>query len=628
MTSCFPFFSSKKSKKEKKSQQSQEIDDIPTDVPPTGTPVVNLEAERLQDQKNQEEIIEEAKQQTSDLPSVDTNNLPATSNQSAIPEEPEVTTHVHTHEVVTIKEYIPQNNGPTEKELNAELKAALAELKCAQLKLQVVQDENVALLEKNLDYCNLKKKDVEREKELRDLKDENKKLLEQIDKSKEEVKNYQNHINTAGQEINNLRRKLIQQQTADPKNENDINNTVSLLLDGLKEAYDEINHLDEKERDYLVMANEAGEEIYELKKKLRDTTILINECGQELVDLKCENEDLKKENDIFGQIITCLSSELNAANKKIEQYQDNTNELMLIANETGEEIIKLQQTGRDKSVTINETGQEICQLKIDMDQLRRENNLLKEVFKTLLEEYKVVKKENDSLVEKENDLLILANEAGEEINNLIKKEREANVTINEAATELLQTKAENALLKKNEEQCLAIIEAVSNNLLEANRTIEKLHNENQDLLNVANETGEEIINLKRVQKDQARHVSESCQELVDSKVALSEVTAQNNNYEQIISGLVEMLNNSKKEIEDMKNRENDLLALANETGEEIRSLRMKQNDARLIANETGSELVDLKDELNRVKAELNLYKQASAGKQNQIINDTFKQVEA
>jgi len=137
-----------------------------------------------------------------------------------------------------------------------------------------------------------------------------------------------------GQEINNLRRKLIQQQTANPKDESEVNNTVSLLLDGLKEAYDEINHLDEKERDYLVMANEAGEEIYELRKKLRDTTILINECGQELVDLKCENEDLKKENDIFGQIITCLSNELNAANKKIEKFQENTDELMLIANET------------------------------------------------------------------------------------------------------------------------------------------------------------------------------------------------------------------------------------------------------------------------------------------------------
>jgi len=56
---------------------------------------------------------------------------------------------------------------------------------------------------------------------------------------------------------------------------------------------------------------------------------------------------------------------------------------------------------------------------------------------------------------------------------------------------------------------------------------------------------------------------------------------------------------------------------------------MKQNDARLIANETGSELVDLKDELNRVKAELNLYKQqASVGNQNKIVNDTYKQVEA
>jgi len=79
----------------------------------------------------------------------------------------------------------------------------------------------------------------------------------------------------------------------------------------------------------------------------------------------------------------------------------------------------------------------------------------------------------------------------------------------------------------------------------------------------------------------------------------------------------------------MKNREADLLALANETGEEIRSLRMKQNDARIIANETGTELVDLKMELSKVQQELNYYKQqASLGKQNEVINDTFKQVEA
>jgi len=234
-------------------------------------------------------------------------------------------------------------------------------------------------------------------------------------------------------------------------------------------------------------------------------------------------------------------------------------------NNKGDEIIKLQNTNRDKCIAINETGQEICQLKNEMDQLRRENSLLKGVFKTLLEEYKVTKKENETLIEKENDLLILANEAGEEINKLIKKEREANQTINEAGNELLQVKAENVALKQNEEKCLAIIEAVSNSLIEAKQTIEKLNVENQDLLSVANEAGEEIINLKRIQRDQAKHVSESCQELIESKVALNEITNQSNNYEQIIYGLVEMLDASKKEIEDLKNRESDLVALANET---------------------------------------------------------------
>ena len=39
-----------------------------------------------------------------------------------------------------------------------------------------------------MDYSNLKKKDLERETELKGLKDENKKLLDEISKSKEEVK--------------------------------------------------------------------------------------------------------------------------------------------------------------------------------------------------------------------------------------------------------------------------------------------------------------------------------------------------------------------------------------------------------------------------------------------------------
>jgi len=56
---------------------------------------------------------------------------------------------------------------------------------------------------------------------------------------------------------------------------------------------------------------------------------------------------------------------------------------------------------------------------------------------------------------------------------------------------------------------------------------------------------------------------------------------------------------------------------------------MKQNDARLIANETGTEIVDLKTELSKVKQELNYYKQQTlSGKQNENINDTYKQVEA
>ncbi len=215
MASCFPFFNSKKHRKDKKAQHAQEIDDITEEPratianPPTGTPTVNLEAEKLQEQlENQEKQEQETKpanEQTSDLPNYQ--SLPPTSNQSA-PEEQEVTTHVHTHEVITIKEYIPQNETPTEKELAAQLEAAQAKLKLAELQLQNVQNENVKLLEKSVDYANLKKKKEDQEKEIDALKKEKSKLNDQIEKSKKEIINYQNHINSAGKFYNRMKLKI------------------------------------------------------------------------------------------------------------------------------------------------------------------------------------------------------------------------------------------------------------------------------------------------------------------------------------------------------------------------------------------------------------------------------------
>jgi len=253
----------------------------------------------------------------------------------------------------------------------------------------------------------------------------------------------------------------------------------------------------------------------------------------------------------------------------------------------GEEIMKLQKIGKDKSVALNETGQEICELKNEIEGLRRENILLKEVFKTLLEEYKIVRKENEDLNTKENDLLVLANEAGEEITKLINKERDSNNTINEVGTELIQTKAENEQLKKNEEQCLAIIEVISQSLIEANKTIEKLHNENNDLLSLANETGEEIIELRNVQKDQVKLVNESCQELIESKEALFDAKQQNEAYLSFIVAIGEKFKSIVDENNNLQYEKEDNYKLANEIGKlsnKIEKLRIKFSNMKFLLN--------------------------------------------
>jgi len=210
---------------------------------------------------------------------------------------------------------------------------------------------------------------------------------------------------------------------------------------------------------------------------------------------------------------------------------------------------------------------------------------------------------------KENDLLVMANETGEEIRKLQMKQRDARLIVNECGQELYETKRDldqafhyidelKGQLKNSEQ----IIVGLVDELKSANTDYEELQKENIDLNTIANETGEEIVHLRSVNKDQYNLINEVGQELCDAKGEIENLKKENEALGLLVQGLGQECVSSRDRCVQLETTENDLLLLANECGEEIQALHEKVRDQNTLINECGNELVDAKQELAHTKA--------------------------
>jgi len=316
-----------------------------------------------------------------------------------------------------------------------------------------------------------------------------------------------------------------------------------------------------------------------------------------------KNEQLLRQQDKQRRELNKKQLELEEAQKRIEQLLKKDKDLEDINRQIKDQ---LQTTKLEPEVEALITGLAYS---------------LKEAYEEI-EDYKV----------KENDLLIMANETGEEIRRLQMKQRDTNLLANECGQELCDTKCdlEQAFnyikeLKQQISNSEQIIVGLVDELKAANSDYENLQKECGDLNTFANETGDEIVHLRSINKDQNNLINEVGQEFYEAKSEIERLKKENNALCLLLNGLGQECVSSRDRCVNLENTENDLLLLANESGEEIQHLREKIRDQNVFMNECGDELVTAKRELANAKAMNDQYCLVIEGLAN-MLNDNNDKV--
>ncbi|ORX49729.1 hypothetical protein BCR36DRAFT_583783 [Piromyces finnis] len=317
-----------------------------------------------------------------------------------------------------------------------------------------------------------------------------------------------------------------------------------------------------------------------------------------------------------------LNSELKLSQSELKSAQLK----LKIATEKNEQLLRQQDKQRRE---LNKKQSELEDAQKRIEHLLRKDRDLEEINRQIKDQLQITKLEPEvealitglaySLKEaygeieeykiKENDLLIMANETGEEIRRLQMKQRDTNLLANECGQELCDAKAdlESAFsyieqLKQQIHNSEQIIVGLVEELKSANSDYENLQKECGDLNTFANETGEEIVHLRSINRDQNNLINEVGQEFYEAKNEIEKLTKENNALCLLLNGLGQECVKSRDRCIKLENTENDLLLLANESGEEIQQLREKIRDQNVFMNECGDELICAKRELDDVKA--------------------------
>jgi len=519
--------------------------------------------------------------------------------------------------------------------LNSELKLSQSELKSAQLKLKLATEKNEELLrqqEKTKKELNKKQFELEEAqkriddliKKDRDLEEINNQVKSQLKDSKmdpevealitglayslkqayEEIEDYKvkerdllTMANETGEEIRRLQIKQKDsnllatecgQELCDAKVDleqafqyidqlkgqiKDSEQIIVGLVNELKAANSDYESLERENGDLNTFANETGDEIVHLRSINKDQNSLINEVGQEFIEAKNEIEKLKNENNALCLLLNGLGEECVKSRNRVQDLENTENDLLLLANESGEEIQNLRQKIRDQISCINEAGDELISTKNELNNSKYINKQYCVIIEGLANMLNETNAKVDKYINENKDLMELANESGEEIVSLRSKINDSNSLINELGNELLESKEQSAHYEKCANLFIDLIDVLSKEYSASEKDRRYLENERDDLLNLANETGDEIIAVRNKLRDNKILINECVTELIEAKAMNEHLKQQNDIQDKLLEGLTDMLNESNAELEKSKAREQDMETLANEAGQEICELR-------------------------------------------------------
>ena len=487
----------------------------------------------------------------------------------------------------------------------------------------------------NEDINRMMKESLEKEEELKKLRDENDALKDKIDKNDiafklrvAEIRINKNRINNLNDEKNQISNENIElkkqieylQEEINKNNEKiknmnekhakdllDIENNYKNLQ--IKNSNNDsiLNELQEKIKEYEEQLRKMNSELEKSKKKIEEKDISLKNANILISQKENENQELLNS-------INDYKNEINIKNKKLEELNKNNLEIVSkgkeILNKYDQAIyIKKEEInkGNEKIKLLNqnllEQNKKIEKIDIVINQMEKENNLLKEKYnlaQKAINEYLdtiTLLHQQNLVLEKNKKEIILQKEQLEKkitfmfepFSSSLNKSSSLNTSyVGNNSKEHLQLKKEYETLKKNYEELIKNLEPNKDFNISK---VKKIQDLSDKLTLYAKELNEYKSNIKNVIKKIGENIDIN---ICSNYEKLN--SDMKNKLESVILLVIDNLNNKNIEIKNLNEQKEILL-------NNIKTNNLKKNLVEFLNNKSSmnNEENNKKDLSNNIK---------------------------
>ena len=461
------------------------------------------------------------------------------------------------------------------------------ELKKLKEELERFKTDNENLKAKNLEILNSKDEYVKQNKDLQkdinnlkrqktDLERDQKDLKRKLEDKENEIKKI--NLNN-DKEIQNLKTEKKELNDKIRKNEESIKILKAQETNKKKEQefQKKINNL-EKDKTNLSKINEELEKVIseiqgELDYKIKE--------GDELFE---ENKTLKKNESEFNKKIKKLENDLQTKEK------ENNNRITKLEKENKENIKKIRLELENEIKYNKELNKENQKLK---DNEKKNLKLIKDYENNEKNYLSKIKEHETNIKQKEKTINNLEKEKTDLLKknkDLEKENSEFQVKLNKEIAEGDKLYDENEALKKENEEFSKTIEELENKIKDSEKehqkNINKLEKENkQNISNMETELDDITENYEKISKENEK-LKENEKKFLKQ---IKDYELNEKNYQLEQKDLQKKLNNSEKELDEIKNSYSEVIAENDKLIEENNLLKNKikeksNNDDKLAEN--------------------------------------------
>ena len=504
----------------------------------------------------------------------------------------------------------------------------------------IFERENISksLEMQNEDINKMMKDSLEKEEELKKLKEENDALKDKIEKDDiafklkdaemRIIKIKLNNLNNEKMKISNENIELknsigyleeeIRKNNEKMKNmeENhkkillDKENNYKNLLSQNKQSDSVLNELRDKIKQYESNLNKMNIELNKSKKRIEEKEIIIKDANILISQKENENKLLNNQINVYMSEIDNKKKEIDDLNRNNLEIKSKGKDILYKYNEVimknKEELVKGKEEIKLLNEILSKNNQKIEKIDMVINQMEIENNLLKEKYnsskKTIneyLETITLLHQQNLSLEKDKKEVLLQKEQLEKKLTFMFEpfsSSLNKSTTLNTSYTsnnskEHLQLKKEYDCLKKNYDEMIKNLEPNKDMNITKIKTI-------QDLSNKLTLYSKEVNDYKNIIKNTIKRVSEKININICSNSEKNKVDLKNK-LESIVSLALDNINNKNVEINNLNEQKEILL-------NNIKTNTLKKDlveflKAKTNINSEEKEIKDLKEKIQKIR---------------------------